>query len=362
MHDSQVLEELLASDNTASGVWADSAYRSKDTEAKVKARGLTSRIHRKASRNRPLRDWEKAGNQSRSRFRARIEHVFGAQHNDMGGTLVRSMGLVRARARIGLKNLAYNMRRLVHLQRLAMVDSQGRRGVPDALFEGARLLLRSDITTQTAICRLARQSHSRQFCPPVSHFSRRPSLEQISLGKFHTNKKEPPFILCRHGAAKSLTPVLPASESFFEAPFTRTDKFRKVSYQQKRFTMENFTDLIRLLRNDVESRRFIERFNNNSFKKARNQLLDLMHTKSYNWEYEEEWRAWSRKENLDGKLYFAELEQCELREILIGFRCPKQSKIKSQVRKLIAQYPDPPPKIFFTQRSLSTYEIERVAA
>ena len=27
----------------------------------------------------------------------------------MGGTLVRSVGLVRAKARIGLKNLAYNM-------------------------------------------------------------------------------------------------------------------------------------------------------------------------------------------------------------------------------------------------------------
>ena len=47
------------------------------------------------------------------------EHVFGAQSNDMGGTLVRSIGLVRARARIGLKNLAYNMRRLVQLERLA---------------------------------------------------------------------------------------------------------------------------------------------------------------------------------------------------------------------------------------------------
>ena len=124
LHDSQVMEELLTSDNTASGVWADSAYRSKDTEATLKARGLTSRIHRKGYRNRPLRDWEKAGNQSRSRFRARVEHVFGAQQNDMGGTLVRSIGLVRARARIGLKNLAYNMRRLVHLQRLAMVDSR----------------------------------------------------------------------------------------------------------------------------------------------------------------------------------------------------------------------------------------------
>ncbi len=51
--------------------------------------------------------------------RARVEYVFGAQSNDMGGTLVRSIGLVRARARIGLKNLAYNMRRLVQLERLA---------------------------------------------------------------------------------------------------------------------------------------------------------------------------------------------------------------------------------------------------
>ena len=124
VHDSQVVEELLASDNTASGVWADSAYRSEDIEAKVKARGLRSRIHRKGYRNRPLRDWEKAGNKSRSRFRARVEHVFGSQRNDMGGTLVRSIGLVRARARIGLKNLAYNMRRLVHLQCLAVVDSR----------------------------------------------------------------------------------------------------------------------------------------------------------------------------------------------------------------------------------------------
>ena len=124
MHDSQEVEALLTSDNTARGVWADSAYRSKDIEAKVKARRLRSRIHRKGYRNRPLRDWEKAGNKSRSRFRARVEHVFGAQSNDMGGTLVRSIGLVRARARIGLKNLAYNMRRLVHLQRPVGVASR----------------------------------------------------------------------------------------------------------------------------------------------------------------------------------------------------------------------------------------------
>jgi len=41
-----------------------------------------------------------------------VEHIFGAQANDMGGTLVRTIGLVRAKAQIGMKTLANNMRRL----------------------------------------------------------------------------------------------------------------------------------------------------------------------------------------------------------------------------------------------------------
>ena len=68
---------------------------------------------------RALSKREKQGNKTRSKVRARVEHVFGAQANDMGGTLVRSIGIARAKARIGLKNLAYNMRRAVHLNGLA---------------------------------------------------------------------------------------------------------------------------------------------------------------------------------------------------------------------------------------------------
>ena len=112
-HDSQVLDDILDGDNTALGVWADSAYRSAEIEASLKEKGLRSRIHRKGRRNKPLREREKQGNKIRSSVRVRVEHVFGAQSNDMGGTLVRSVGLVRAKARMGLKNLAYNMRRLV---------------------------------------------------------------------------------------------------------------------------------------------------------------------------------------------------------------------------------------------------------
>ncbi len=80
---------------------------------------MKSRIHRKGHRNRSLTDRERQGNKTRSKVRAHVEHVFGAQSNDMGGTLVRSIGLTLAKARIGLKNLTYNMRRLVQLERYA---------------------------------------------------------------------------------------------------------------------------------------------------------------------------------------------------------------------------------------------------
>ncbi len=117
VHDSQVVADILDPDNTAASVWADSAYRSAEIEAKLAEKGLKSRIHRQGRRGKPLSEREHQGNRTRSKVRARVEHVFGAQSNDMGGTLVRSIGLVRAKARIGLKNLAYNMRRLVHLER-----------------------------------------------------------------------------------------------------------------------------------------------------------------------------------------------------------------------------------------------------
>ena len=102
--------------HTGSGVWADAAYRSAEMEAKLPDRKLKSHIHRKGKRGKPLT--EQAGRNNRSKSasrvigRVRVEHVFGAQANDMGDTLVRTIGLVRSKARIGMKKLAYNMRRL----------------------------------------------------------------------------------------------------------------------------------------------------------------------------------------------------------------------------------------------------------
>src|SRR3984893_10830609 len=119
VHDSQALGGLLNKDNTSRDVYADSAYRSAEIEAKLKARGFRSRIHRRGSRNHPLSESQQEANRRKSKIRVRIEHIFGAQENTPGGRIVRTIGIVRARAKIGLQNLAYNIRRLVVLERIA---------------------------------------------------------------------------------------------------------------------------------------------------------------------------------------------------------------------------------------------------
>jgi IS5 family transposase len=119
VHDSGKLDALLTKTNTSVEVYADSAYRSAATEAKLKALGFKSRIHVRAGRHRPLSQAQEAANRKKSKIRARIEHVFGAQETAPGGRIVRTIGLVRAKAKIGLANLAYNIRRLVTLERMA---------------------------------------------------------------------------------------------------------------------------------------------------------------------------------------------------------------------------------------------------
>jgi transposase, IS5 family len=122
-HDSQKLDDILDASNTGKQIWADSAYRSAEIEARLREKGYKSRICRRAARNRPLSEREEAANTTRAKVRARVEHVFGHQQNSMGGKIVRTIGMVRARFKIGMMNLAYNMRRLVQLERVAVAPA-----------------------------------------------------------------------------------------------------------------------------------------------------------------------------------------------------------------------------------------------
>ena len=136
VHDSQVFEALLDQTIDAEGgkraVYADSAYRSKEREETLAAGRFESQIHEKGSRGHPLTDEQKASNRVKSKIRVRVEHVFGAQHA-MGGHIVRTIGLSRARVKIGMMNLVYNMRRLGQLlnreaQAAIAQESPDRRG------------------------------------------------------------------------------------------------------------------------------------------------------------------------------------------------------------------------------------------
>ena len=118
VHDSQELENVLDKDNTGSGVWADSAYRSEAAEELLKKRGLRSHVHRKAHRNRPLSEFQNSLNTEKSRIRARVEHVFGWMENRTG-SLIRSIGQLRAATRIGMMNLLYNINRYRYLRSIA---------------------------------------------------------------------------------------------------------------------------------------------------------------------------------------------------------------------------------------------------
>ena len=77
---------------------------------------IESQIGEKGTKSAPLSEVQKDSNHANSKIRSRVEHVFGAQAQ-MGGHVVRTIGILRARVKIGMMNLVYNMLRLGQLIR-----------------------------------------------------------------------------------------------------------------------------------------------------------------------------------------------------------------------------------------------------
>ncbi len=78
-------------------------------------RRLVPEFQRARPRGKPMPAHIARGNATRARVCSLVEHVFATEKRRMG-LVVRSIGLVRATARITLANLAYNMRRLVWIE------------------------------------------------------------------------------------------------------------------------------------------------------------------------------------------------------------------------------------------------------
>ena len=80
---------------------------------------------RKRRNKSPVDRGTKKSNRVKSKVRARVEHIFGAQAA-MGGHFVRTIGLARAKVKIGMMNLVYNMVRLVQLITLDKKQNYGK--------------------------------------------------------------------------------------------------------------------------------------------------------------------------------------------------------------------------------------------
>jgi IS5 family transposase len=111
VHDSHVFEGLLDEDNSSRDVWADSAYRSEQKLRDLKQRKYREHLQHKGCKHKKLTDREAQGNRACSRIRSRVEHVFGVQAKRAGSLIVRVIGWVRVKAKVGLRNLAYNLDR-----------------------------------------------------------------------------------------------------------------------------------------------------------------------------------------------------------------------------------------------------------
>jgi hypothetical protein len=63
----------------------------------------------KKVKGQAVTDGQKADNWEKSRVRARQGHVFGLVENSMNGPIVRTIRIVRTKAKTGMMNLTYNL-------------------------------------------------------------------------------------------------------------------------------------------------------------------------------------------------------------------------------------------------------------
>jgi IS5 family transposase len=98
-------------------VYADKAYDSENIDKFLNRAHLEPQICRKAKRGAPLSESQQEENRKRSSIRVRVEHVFGAMYQKAHDLTIRTIGLPRAAAKIGLRNIAYNMTRFCYLTR-----------------------------------------------------------------------------------------------------------------------------------------------------------------------------------------------------------------------------------------------------
>ena len=115
VHDSNVIEPLIDEKDKGQNLWLDAGYVGK--EDVVEKCGMNPIICEKGYKNHPLTDEQKKSNREKSHSRCLIEHIFGFVEGAMNGSLMRSIGMIRAKASTALTCLVYNIFRYEQLCR-----------------------------------------------------------------------------------------------------------------------------------------------------------------------------------------------------------------------------------------------------
>lgn len=109
VNDTQVADRLLRGDEKE--VYADAAYDTHARRARLKERGVKPRIARRPNKHHRLTPRLVRYNRLIARRRAAVETTFATLKQRMRLTVIRYVGLVKARGQITLAAMAFNLRR-----------------------------------------------------------------------------------------------------------------------------------------------------------------------------------------------------------------------------------------------------------
>jgi IS5 family transposase len=125
VHDSKIVGVLLEESDKGQDLNLDAGYVGKEEE--VQKHGMNPVICEKGSKGHPLTEEQIQSNRTKSKVRCRVEHVYGFIEGAMHGSLVRSIGIIRAEANCALTCLVYNVFRFCQIKRLQpeLIKSKG---------------------------------------------------------------------------------------------------------------------------------------------------------------------------------------------------------------------------------------------
>jgi IS5 family transposase len=109
-----MLEDLLQKKDESQSLHSDNAYIGDRCKSFIRKFKMNDKLHEKVYWNTPLTKKQIASKRKKSTVRARVEYVFGFMYMNMNHRIgMRYIGMDRIASANGLKNIVYNICRVI---------------------------------------------------------------------------------------------------------------------------------------------------------------------------------------------------------------------------------------------------------